>query len=61
MKKKPYTQPVIEIIKANYEEGLMKWVSTPISDDEIEDVEFNAKQGSFDSEEDLPSYNLWEG
>ena len=63
--KKQYIQPLAEIICGDYEEGVMDWVSTPVTDDEISDDDFNAKRGSFDRWDDggffLPAnYNPWE-
>ncbi len=45
MNKKIYIKPEVAFAQVHYEEGLMDWISTPISDDEIDDDEFNAKKG----------------
>lgn len=63
MTRKTYIQPLTEIVETRFDESLMKWVSTPISDEPIEDDEFNAKQGFFNNEEDEwphPNNNLWD-
>ncbi|MDY4038218.1 MAG: HAD family hydrolase [Prevotella sp.] len=63
MTRKTYIQPLTEIVETRFDESLMKWVSTPISDEPIEDDEFNAKPGSFffeDEPSSPTSRSLWD-
>ena len=52
MTRKTYIQPLTETVEAGNGESLMKWVSTPFSDEPIEDDDFNVKQGFFDEEDE---------
>lgn len=45
--KKTYIQPQTEIIEAAYGEPVMEWTSTKVTDDEISDDDFNAKENPF--------------
>lgn len=63
MRKNTYTQPSINVLEASYDESLMKWVSTQMSDEEINDNEFNAKAGFLDEEEEeswINSRTIWD-
>lgn len=63
MRKNVYIPASIQVFEASYGENLMKWVSTPMSDDEITDDEFNAKSGFLDEEEEgswVDSPTIWD-
>ncbi|WP_455540447.1 HAD family hydrolase [Prevotella fusca] len=59
MIKKEYITPLTEIVEATYGEPVMDWVSTPVTDDELDNDELNAK-GFVTPEDKYNPYTPWE-